>query len=289
VTLVAVALSGRGLVEPDEPAIHVDDEGFLRGRAAFETTRVYAGRPFRLRAHLERLSESAARLGLTVPGGVTELAELALDAAGPGDFFLRLYVTPGREGRGEPVVLALVRELPPDLEELRVRGISLVSVPIGVDPPTFLGGVKSTSYAVNMVVVDEAKRRGADDAVFVGRGGVVLEASTSNLWWRRGDTLHTPALELGILAGVTRATLVEAAPALGYHVEEGVYELGHLAGAEEAFTSSSVREVMPVVALDGQRVGEGRPGPAARALQRALRGVATQPDVQSLGSQQPVR
>ncbi len=107
-TLVSLAVSGRGLVDPAEPVVHADDEGFLRGKGAFETTRVYGGRPFRLGAHLARLRESARRLGLTVPPDVEELARQALDAAGRGDFFLRLYVTPGREGSGSPLALALV-------------------------------------------------------------------------------------------------------------------------------------------------------------------------------------
>lgn len=270
-TLVALAVSGRGLVEPGEPVVHADDEGFMRGKGAFETTRVYDGRPFRLHAHLERLGESARRLGLTVPPEVEALAGEALAAAGPGDFFLRVYVTPGREGQARPLALALVGALPPDLEELRARGTALVSMQIGVDPPWFLGGVKSTSYAANMVAIDEAKRRGADDAVFVARGGIVLEGPTMNVWWRRGDTLYTPALELGVLAGITRATLMEAAPSHGYRVEQGRYELAELAGADEAFTSASMREVMPVVTLDGAAIGDGRPGRAARALQDALR------------------
>ncbi len=270
-TLVALAVSGRGLVDPAEPAVHADDEGFLRGKGAFETTRVYGGRPFRLGAHLERLRESARRLGLTVPDGVEELAGQALAAAGAGDFFLRVYVTPGREGAGRPLALALVGELPSDLEELRDRGIALVTVRLGIDPPWLLGGVKSTSYAANMVAADEAKRRGADDALFLARDDVVLEGPTTNTWWRDGDTLLTPALELGVLAGVTRAVLADAAPRLGYRVEEGIYPVSRLLAADEAFTSSSVREVMPVVSLDGTTIGDGRPGAAARALQDALR------------------
>jgi 4-amino-4-deoxychorismate lyase len=270
-TLIALAVSGRGVVDPDEPIVHADDEGFLRGRAAFETTRVYAGRPFRLDRHLKRLTESAARLNVGVPPGLEELAAQAVAAAGPIDAFLRLYVTPGREGRGEPVALALVGELPPNLEELRGRGIALITVPLGIDPPWLLGGVKSTSYAVNMVAADEAKRRGADDAVFLARQRVVLEGPTTNVWWRRGKTLCTPALELGVLAGVTRAVLGEAAPALGYRVEEGTFAVDELLAADEAFTSSSVREVMPVVAVDGAPIGGGSPGEAARALQAALR------------------
>ena len=273
-TLIVLAVSGRGLVDPDEPVVHADDEGFLRGLGAFETTRVYGGHPFRLERHLERLGESATRLGLSLAGGIRELVAEALAAAGPVDAFLRIYVTPGREDRDEPVALALVGELPPELEELRARGLALVSVPLGIDPPWLLGGVKSTSYAVNMVAVDEAQRRGSDDAVFLAREEIVLEGPTTNVWWRAGDVLRTPALELGVLAGVTREVLLAAAPGLGYRIEEGTYPVSELARADEAFTSSSVREVMPVVALDGAPVGDGRPGPAAAALQAALREAA---------------
>lgn len=267
-TLVALAVSGRGLVDPAEPVVHADDEGFLRGRGAFTTMRVYEGRPFRLERHLERLAESARRLGLSVPAETEDLAAQALGAAGRVDAFLRLYVTPGREGLGRPQALALVGELPPDLEELRSRGLRLIGVRLGVDPPFLLGGVKSSSYAANMVAVDEAKRLGADDALFLARNGIVLEGPTTNIWWRRGDTLHTPALDLGVLAGVTREVLIEAAPELGYSIEEDAYPLAELLAADEAFTSSSVREVMPVASVDETTLALG---PAAPALQAALR------------------
>jgi 4-amino-4-deoxychorismate lyase len=271
---------GRGVVPPGEPALHADDEALLRGRAAFETMRVYAGRPFRLDDHLARLAGSARRIGLP-PLDEDACRTLARDALGAAtdepDAVLRLYWTAGREGMDEPNGLALVSTLPPELEERRARGLRVVALPLGLEAdrravaPWLLGGVKSTSYAVNMAAEAEARRRGADDAVFLARDDVVLEGPVTNVWWRLERILYTPALELGILAGVTRATLVEEAAGLGYEVREGVFPLAHLAGAEEAFTSSSVREVMPVVELDGRRLGDGAPGPAARDLQAALR------------------
>ena len=275
-TLLALAVSGRGVVDPDTPAVFADDEGFLRGRAAFETTRVYGGKPFRLDEHLERFANSAARLNLSPLDRALfhELTAEALAAAGEPDCFVRLYLTPGREGQGEPVALVLVESLPPELEETRARGIRVISLPLGQEP-SLLGGVKSTSYALNMVAVDEAKRRGSDDAVFLGPQGVVLEGPTTNIWWRKGNVLSTPALELGILQGVTRGTLIELAVDKGYEVEVGVYPLTALAEAEEAFTSSAVREVVPVVALDGQAIGDGAPGHAARELQEELRRCAS--------------
>ncbi|HEX5467760.1 MAG TPA: aminotransferase class IV [Gaiellaceae bacterium] len=284
-SLLALAVGGRGLVDPEEPVLHVDDEAFLRSRAAFETTRVYGGAPFKLDEHLARLEGSAARveIGPIDTGELARLAGLALEAAAAPDAVLRLFVTPGRDGSGRPTEVAMVSTLPLGLEELRARGAKLVSIQLGLDPglrassPWLLGGVKSTSYAVNMAAEAEAKRRGADDAVFLGAGDVVLEGPVTNVWWRLENVLYTPALELGILAGVTRATLVEEAAAAGYEVREGVFPLEHMAGAEEAFTSSSIREVMPVVELDGQAVGAGGPGPAAAELQRRLRACASSP------------
>jgi 4-amino-4-deoxychorismate lyase len=282
VTVLALAVGGRGLVDPNDPVLHADDEAFLRGRGAFETIRVYAGRPFRLDDHLERLAASSERLDLPKvdTGTFRELADQAIAAAGEGDVVLRLYLTPGREGEGRPTALAMVSTIPAVLEERRATGMRMITVPLGLDPnlraeaPWLLGGVKSTSYAVNMAAEAEARRRGADDAVFLAAGRIVLEGPVTNVWWRRARELFTPALDLGILAGVTRSTLLEQAAELGYDVREGAYTVDELAGADEAFTSSSVREVMPVIELDGAPIGTGRPGPVAGELQDALRRAA---------------
>jgi 4-amino-4-deoxychorismate lyase len=279
VSVRALAVLGRGVVAPADPVLHADDEALLRGRAAFETVRVYGGVPFRLDEHLARLGASGTRLAIAPvdPDQLRAVADAALAQAAEPDAVLRLYLTPGREGEGRPTALALVSDLPPGLEDLRARGIALAALPLGVDAdlresaPWLLGGVKSTSYAVNMAAASEARARGADDAVFLARGGIVLEAPTSNVWWRRGATLYTPALELGILAGVTRAALLELAAARGYEVREGSFAIEELAGADEAFTSSSVREVMPVRAVDGAELAIG---PASRELQAALREAA---------------
>ncbi|HWG55505.1 MAG TPA: aminotransferase class IV [Gaiellaceae bacterium] len=268
-TLLAVAVGGRGVVPPDEPVLRADDEALLRGRAAFETLRVYDGRAFRLAEHLERLRVSAERIGLPPPDAaeLEALARDALAAAGRAECVLRFFWTPTR------TALALVSDLPAHLEELRERGQRLISLRAPrADEPWLLPGVKSTSYAVNMAAEAEARRRGADDAVFVDATGTVLEGPTTNVWWRRGRTLVTPSLDLGILAGVTRSAVCDLAADCGYGVEEGHYDLAELAGAEEAFTSSSVRELMPIVELDGRPLPRG---PAGDDLQAALRRAAT--------------
>lgn len=269
-TLLAVVELGRGPVPVDTPVLHVDDEGLLRGRAVFETLRVYDGSPFRLDEHLDRFSGSAARVGLPEPDRAefAAAAAAAADASGRADLVLRLLWTAGRESGGGPSGFALASALPDGLDDLRARGLRLAVVEWA---PGALAGAKSTSYAANMAAQAEARRRGADDALLVDPGGAVLEAPTANVWWREGDRLLTPSLELPILAGITRAVLVELAPALPYEVEEGVFALDRLATAGEVFLSSSVREVMPVTAIDGAAVGTGAPGPAAQALQHALR------------------
>jgi len=273
-TLLALAVAGRGLVDVDEPVVHADDEAVLRGRAAFETLRVYDGVPFKLESHLVRLARSCERIGLAPPDAdaCRELASLALSRAGEPHVALRFYRTPGREQADAPELLVLVNTLPPQLEDLRTRGIKLASL-LGVraEAPWLLGGVKSTSYAVNMAAEAEARSRGADDAVFVTDDGTVLEGPVTNVWWRRGRELFTPSLDLGILAGVTRGTVLELAPAHGYDVREGRFPLAELAGADEAFTSSSVRELLPIVELDGESIPRGE---VADALQAALRQAA---------------
>jgi len=248
VTLVALAELGRGLVPVDSPVLHVDDQAVLRGRGVFETLRVYDGEPFRLEDHLERLAASALRVHLPDPpqAAFAEAAREAVSSGAELDAVLRFLWTGGREGGGEPKGFVLVSTLPSGLEELRARGLRLV---VSTWAAGALAGAKSTSYAENMTVQDDALRAGADDALRVAPDGTVLEAPTANVWFRLGDTLHTPALALPILAGVTRAALRELAPGLGYAVEEGRYDLGRVLAAEEVFLSSSVREVMPVAAV----------------------------------------
>jgi 4-amino-4-deoxychorismate lyase len=273
VTLVALVELGRGALPPDTPVLHADDEGVLRGRAVFETLRVYGGTPFRLDRHLERLAGSAARLRLAPPphDAFTIAVGEAIAAGQTADAALRILWTAGREGGGPPTGLVLVSTLPSEYDRLRERGLRLVVVPWAAGA---LAGAKSTSYAENMAAQAEAAEQGADDALLVAPDGTVLEAPTSNVWFREGSRLLTPSLALPLLAGVTRATVQELAPQAGYEVEEGSFPLERLLRADEVFLTSSVREVMPVTAIDG---AELRKGPASAQLQRALRTVAGVP------------
>lgn len=253
----AVAVAGRGLVDPRGPVFAADDEALLRGRSVFETARVYGGRPFLLDRHLARFALSAGRVGLEPPDPAEceRLAELAVGACEEQDLALRLYWT------GRTLVVTAGR-LDPELETQRSRGLRLVSVPWSTGA---LASAKSTSYAENMAAQDAAVAAGADDALLVAGDGTVLEAPTANVWWREGETLVTPSLDLPILAGVTRGLLLEIADR---EILEGVFPLARLLAADEVFVSSSIREVMPVASVDGQRFGLG---PAASELLQELR------------------
>ncbi len=271
---LAAAVSRLGVLDPSDAVVAAADEGFARGRAAFETLRVYAGRPFRLDEHLARLEGSAARLDLPAPDvdDLRRLVGLALDESGDRDASLRLYWTPGPPG-GRPAAIVLVSPIPAWVEEVRARGQRLVSLAFPRrSAPWLLPGTKSVSYATHVAAETEARRRGADDAVLVDLDGTVLEGTVTNVWWREGTTLVTPELELGILAGETRAALVGLAREEGYRVETGAFPLERLLAAAEVFTSSSVREVMPVISVDGT---DYTSRDAADALQQALRRLAT--------------
>jgi branched-subunit amino acid aminotransferase/4-amino-4-deoxychorismate lyase len=270
---LAAGVSGLGVVDPSAAVVAATDEGFSRGRAAFETVRVYSGRPFRLQEHLARLEGSAARLDLPDPdvAELERLVELALTESGARDASLRLYWTPGPPG-GQPTGIVLVSPIPAWIEDVRARGQRLVSLAFPRrSAPWLLPGTKSVSYATHVAAEAEARRRGADDAILVDLDGTVLEGTVTNIWWREGPTLATPGLELGILAGETRAALVGLAQEAGYVVETGAFPLERVIAADEVFTSSSVREVMPVVSVDG-RVYASRE--AADELQQALRRLA---------------
>jgi len=174
--------------------------------------------------------------------------------AAPPDHVLRLY-------RTDEALVATAAALPDGLEELRARGLTLASVSAGSSP--LLQGVKSTSYAAAF-----AARRSvaADDVLFVS-DDAIRECATANIWWRLDSVLYTPAAGPGVLPGVTRSFVLDLEP----ETREGTFTMAELLVADEAFTTSSIREVMPVRAVDGQMIGGGRPGPVATRLQALLR------------------
>jgi len=244
--------------------IPLPDDGLYRGDGVFEVIRLYGGRPFALREHLDRLERSAAAIELSVERSLIE-GELAalLAESGNGDAQLRIVLTRG----GRRILL---------VERLPQRGPSVRLATVTYSPTVILTGVKSLSYAANMQATRIAVRRGADEALLVRPDGIVLEAPTSTIFWVSPDGgLRTPSLGAGILESITRAQIVRS-----LHVEEGEFPADDLLGALEAFLASTVREVQPVAAIDGHELETGdRTLEARAALDRALE--------EALGAPQP--
>ncbi|MFL5820002.1 MAG: aminotransferase class IV [Solirubrobacteraceae bacterium] len=242
-----------GTVGPAEQAtIPATDEGLLRGDGAFEVLRLYGGRPFALDDHLARLERSSANLRLTAD--VTALrseVKALLAQAEPIDALLRLVVTRG--GRR----LALIEALPQMPDAVRLGYVTYA-------PTRVLDGIKSLSYAANMLSTRLAQERGFDEALLVTPHGRVLEGPTSSFFWLSEGRLRTPPLSEHILGSITRARLVNL-----MDVSEEPCTTDDAAGADEAFLASTVREVLGVSAIEG--VDLPAPGPVTAEAARRLR------------------
>ena len=232
-----------GIVAPvAETQIPVGDEGFLRGDGCFEVIRVYDGRPFALDAHLARMENSAANLRLEhFPAAelVRESAEL-LEARGGTAFDGALRWVLTRGGRR----LLMTEPLREDPERIRLAFVTYA-------PTRVLDGVKSLSYAANMLCSRMARERGFDEALLVTPHGRVLEAPTSTLFWvDAAGVLCTPPLDDHILASITRARLMEL-----LDVEERSVARDELLEAGEAFLASTIREVQSIAAIEDKEFG----------------------------------
>lgn len=259
-----VLLDGLREVAPEDPVLRADDLGVVRGEAVFETLRVVDGRPCYLDQHLERFAHSAARLEIELAQGFEQLA--LKTAAGAADAGLRLTMTKGGVG------FAVLFDVAPDTVAQR-QGIVVVTLPLGVQSdfrrtaPWLLGGVKSTSYAVNMASSREAHARGADDAIWTSADGYVLEAPTSTVVALVDGRFVTPPVETGILPGTT----LRACQRFADIVAEAT-STDQLAAAQEVALLSSVRGVAPVTSLDGRSLATERVRDLQRQFEESLRG-----------------
>jgi branched-chain amino acid aminotransferase len=242
-----------GAIGPAEDArIPITDEGLTRGDGGFEVLRLYAGRPLGLDEHLARLGRTCAGLRLAHDEEAlrAEIAAL-LEAAGPADALLRVVLTRG--GRR----ILTIEPLPERPATARVATVTYA-------PTRVLDGLKTLSYAANMLAGRIARERGADEALLVTPHGRVLEGPTWTFFWVAGGALLTPPLEDRILASITRAYLLEECEA-----REAPCTLDDLVAAEEAFIASTVREVMPIAAIDDAALPTA-PGPVTRAAAERL-------------------
>ena len=252
-----------GAIGPAEDArIPVTDEGLTRGDGAFEVIRLYGGRPFALADHYERLERTCAGLRLDHDADALRAEVTALlEAAGPAEALLRVVLT-----RGGRRVLT-VEPLPPRLELTRVMTVTYSTTRV-------LDGLKTLSYAGNMLAGRLAREQGFDEALLVTPHGRVLEGPTWSFFWVAGGRLFTPPMEDRILASITRAYVIEECEA-----EERTCTMDDVAAAEEAFIASTVREAAPISVVDQIEL-PAAPGPVTleageRLMRRIERELAT--------------
>lgn len=235
------------LIAQDRAVISVLDDGLLRGDGVFEVMRLYAGRPYALDAHLERMQRSADNLRLPIDiGAVAADVRSLIAAARPGDVALRTFVTRG--GRR----VSLVEELPALPPTLALSAVLYA-------PTRVLDQVKSLSYGANMLCSRLARERGFDEALMITPHGRVLEAPTASFFWVREGRVYTPPLEDHLLDSITRRAVL----AVG-EVSEKSTSMEDVRGADELFLASSLKEVVAVHAVD--EVALTAPGPITGEL-----------------------
>ena len=272
---------GGELVPARTATISAFDRGFRNGEGVFETFRAYGEHVFRLDAHLERAREGASTLGFD-PGehdalatAVRVTAQTNLAVLEGADSALRLTVSPGSidpespfpgSPRPEPTVVVTSHRLAIPRAVHR-HGIRAAAVPFAREMPH----VKSVSYLIAVTARRQAQAVGADEALLTDAAGDVLEGTSTNVFAVIEGRLVTPPIDAGLLAGVTRAVVVEVAARLGIEVQERPLPLAALTGADEAFLTATTREVIPLVAVDEVRIGDGRPGPVTRRVHTGYR------------------
>mgnify|MGYP001070378891 CR=1 FL=1 len=275
-----VYLNGEFLDAADA-RVSLFDGGYLYGDGLYETLRLYAGRPFDLEGHLHRLTRELGLLGYAWrpdPGSLRAIfQELARrNELGERDARARLTISRGgspqqplpveRVSELPATVSAWVEPIPAEIPRWQAEGIG-----VSIMKPPFARGnfpqLKTLNYLPALMALRFARAEGCEEAILTDRQGKLLEGVSSNLFVVRDGKLATPPSRLGLLAGRTRALVMEIAGAAGLVAQETGIERRDLLMAGEAFLSGSVKEIVPVVRAEGATIGDGRPGPVTRDLQ----------------------
>lgn len=248
-------------VHPDKATISINDVAVLRGYSVFESLRTYDRRPFHLALHMERLYRSARLIEMEIPWKSEQIAKIVLEVTERNTYrhaSIRLLVTGGESDdgilpSGDPLLVVLVTPLGERDMQRFAKGCRLITTKLVRNAPE----AKTANYIAAVRALKEAVRRDATDALFVNERDHVLEATRSNFFIFRGDTLITP--HRGILVGITRNVVLELARNR-FIIEERPILLEELALADEAFITSSSKEITPVVQIDDHIIGDGKPG-----------------------------
>jgi len=278
-----VWLNGR-VMDAADARVSALDRGLLHGDGCYDTWRAYDGVPFATSAHVQRLARTLRALHLPridVAAAWHDRARALVAANGLRDAAIRLTVTRGDTGDavlpsrdGPPTLLLTVRPLPPDLEAQRAEGIRAILLPFSRNAGPYWARYKLLGHASAVQGRRIALRHRAAEGLYVSADGHATEGTTSNLFAVRRGTLITPPLADGILGGVTRDLVLRLARRAGITMREGRLRAATLGRVDELFVTASTIEVLPIVRLGRERIGDGRPGPVAGTLQAHYRRAA---------------
>ena len=272
-----VNVNGR-VFDQEHAVISVFDHGFLYGEGVYETWRTYNGQPFLFDRHMRRLRNSSGMIALAVPLTDEQLdarcRETIRAAALDEEAYVRVLVTRGigelsydLTGCPSPSIVVIVKPHVAPLPEVYDRGVKVAIVPIIRNHPgTVSPLIKSNNLLNNALAMQEAVRRGAFEGVMRNYRGELAECTTANLFIVKDGDVLTPPLDAGLLPGITREFVLEMGKDQGVPVRETVLHDADLFGADEAFLTSSTRELVPIVQADDRRIGNGAPGPVTRTL-----------------------
>jgi branched-chain amino acid aminotransferase len=256
-------------VHPDKATISINDVGVLRGYSVFESLRTYNRRPFHLDLHLTRLYRSAILIEMDIPWSSEQIAKVVREIILRNTYqhaAIRLLITGGESEdgmlpSGEPLLVVLITPLDERDMVRFAKGCKLITTKLQRVSPE----AKTANYIAAVRALKEAVRRSAADALFVNEREHVLEATRSNFFIFRGGTLITP--RRGILLGITRNVVIELAREK-FAIEERPILLEELTLADEAFITSSSKEITPVVQIDDLIIGDGKPGQRTYKLEQ---------------------
>jgi branched-chain amino acid aminotransferase len=284
--MTRVNVNGK-LVDRSQATVSVYDHGLLYGDGVFEGIRVYSGKVFRLREHVDRLYESARHIYLEIPWPREKMAEEVLrtvQANDKRDGYIRLVVTRGCGSLGldpnkcsDPQVIIIVDDIalyPPEFYE---KGLEVITSSFVRNHPNALNPrIKSLNYLNNILAKVEAVRAGCQEAIMLNHLGEVAECTGDNLFLVKRGVLRTPHVNAGILEGITRNAVLELARDAGIPVQEMVLSRHDVYSADECFLTGTAAEVVPVVKVDGRPVGNGKPGPITRQLRERFQALVRQ-------------
>lgn len=282
-----VYLNGE-FVESDKAGVSVFDHGVLYGDGVFEGIRAYGGRVFRLGEHIDRIFAAAKAIALEIPMMKAELGAVVVATCkknGLTDCYIRLVITRGKGNLGispinceKPTVFCIAAGIKLYTDEQYEKGMSVITSVQRRNKATIVDPqIKSLNYLNNILAKIEANRAGAAEAIMLNHDGIVTEATGDNIFIVKNGEILTPPVYVGILDGITRRTVIEAAKKEGIPVRETEFTLFNVYNADECFLTGTAAEAIAVTSVDGRTIGSGVQGEVTKRILAAFRRAAHDP------------